>query len=113
MHKFPIPIACENSPAKSRLSSLNKAGILLLGFSLAPLIAEGASICYAQWSQVIGRNATASTPVLDTLHEGITSGHRSFWSVISPCFDRVPWSHRAVLATGAVLMIVAIAMLKL
>ena len=113
MHKFPIPIACEGSPIHARSSTLRRVGILLLGFSLAPLIAEGASICYAQWSEVLGRNATANTPVLDTLHEGFESGHQSLWGAISPCFDRVPWSHRAVLITGVVLMIVAIAMLKL
>ena len=113
MHKFPIPIAHDIHAAKPRRSLLRKAAIILLGISLAPLIAEGFSICFAQWSQVMGRNAEARTPVLDSLHEGLESGHHSFWATISPCFQRVPWSHRLVLAVGVICMIIGMMMLKL
>jgi hypothetical protein len=113
MHKLPIPIAHDIHPGKPRSPLLHRVAIVVIGISLAPLIAEGSSICYAQWSQVLGRNAEARTPLLDSLHESIDSGRVSFWGTVSPCFQRVPWSHHLVLAVGAVLMILGMAMLKL
>ena len=113
MHKFPIPIAHEIHPAKPRSPLVHKAAIVLLGMSLAPLIAEGTSICFAQWSQVMGRNTEARTPVFDSLHEHFESGSQSFWGTVSPCFQHVPWSHHLVLGIGAVLMVLGIIMLKL
>jgi hypothetical protein len=113
MHKLPIPIAHDIHPAKPRWPLLHKVAIVLLGISLAPIIAEGTSICYAQWSQVMGRNTQARTPMLDSLHEHFESGSQSFWATVSPCFQRVPWSHHLVLAIGAILVIVGMMMLKL
>ncbi len=113
MHKFPIPIAHDVHPGKSRWSPLRNTAIIVIGIGLAPLFAEGFSICFAQWSQVMGRNAEARTPLLDSLHEGLESGHQSFWATISPCFQRVPWSHTFVLAAGVVCMIIGMIMLKM
>jgi hypothetical protein len=113
MHKFPIPIAHDIHSTKPRWSLLRKAAIIIIGISLAPLIAEGFSICFAQWSQVMGQNAEARTPMLDSLHEGLDSGHQSFWATITPWFQRVPWNHRLVLAAGVTCMFIGMLMLKL
>ena len=113
MHKFPIPIAHDIHPNKSRCSLLRTTAIIVIGIGLAPLLAEGFSICYAQWSQVMGRNAEARTPMLDSLHEGLESGHQSFWATISPWFERVPWNHGLVLAAGVICMVIGMLMLKL
>ena len=113
MHKFPIPIAHAIRPAKPRWSPMRTGAIVLLGVFLAPLIAEGVLICHAQWSQVLGRNTEARTPVFDSLHNGLEAGHQSVWGFISSYFQRVPWSHELVLATGAIVVVVGMLMLKL
>jgi hypothetical protein len=113
MHKFPLPIAHDLHPTRRRWSVLRTCAIALLGLSLAPLLAEGTSIWFAQWSQVLGRNADARTPVIDSLHDGIESGHRSFSSAISSYFQRLPWSPKIVLLVGVILMMLGILMLKL
>ncbi len=113
MHKLPIPIAHDIHVGKTQRPLLHKAAIILVGISLAPLVAEVGSICYAQWSQVLGRNAEAETPVLNSLGEGLDSGRQSVLGAISSCFQRVPWNHQLVLAVGAILMIIGMIMLKL
>jgi hypothetical protein len=113
MHKFPIPVAHAARAANPRWSPLRTGALLLLGLLLAPLIAEGALLCHAQWSQVLGRNTEARTPVLNSLHDGLEAGHQSVWGFISSYFKRVPWSHEIVLATGAVVVVVGMLMLKL
>ena len=112
MHKFPIPIAHDIRPTKHRWSLLRAGAIVLLGISLAPLIAEGTSICIAQWSRVMGRNAEARTPMIDSLQDGIESGHRSFSDAITAYFQRLPWSPKVVLVVGVILMMLAMMMLK-
>jgi len=92
---------------------MRTGAIVVLGLCLAPLIAEGALICHAQWSQVLGRNTDARTPVLDSLHDGVEAGHQSVWGFISSYFQRVPWSHELVLAMGAIVVVVGMLMLKL
>ena len=113
MHKFPIPIAHEAPPTRARLRLLRSSAIVILGVSLAPLIAEVCAVCHAQWCEVLGSNAQASTPLLNSLHDGVDSGHRSFWDAITPYFQRVPWSPKLVLLIGGILMIVGMRILKL
>ena len=113
MHKFPIPIAHDTPAARSRSRLLHSSGIVVLGLSLAPLIYEGCAICYAQWCQVLGRNAVATTPVIDVLQGELESGHRSIWGVITPHFQRLPWNPKLVLLVGVIFMIIGMMMLKL
>ena len=113
MHKLPIPIAHDVHLGKPRRSILHRAAIVLLGIALAPLIAEVSSICFAQWSQVLGRNAEAESPVLDSLKEGLDSGRQSVSGTISSCFQRVPWNHNLVLAIGVIVVFLGMIMLKL
>jgi hypothetical protein len=113
MHKFPIPIAHDVPQTRPGFSLLRSIAIVILGISLAPLIAEGCAVCHAQWCRVLGSNAEASTPLFDSLHEGVESGHRSFWDAITPCFQRVPWSPKLVLLIGVILMMLGMLMLKL
>jgi hypothetical protein len=112
MHKAPIPIAPDIRPAKPRRPLLRKAAMVLVGISLAPLVAEGTSICYAQWSQVMGTNTEARTPVLDSLFDGLDSGRQSCSGTVSSVFQHTPWNHQIVLGVAVVLVIVGVGMLK-
>lgn len=113
MHKFPLSIAHDLKPTRPRWSLIRTGGIVLLGISLAPLLAEGTSICFAQWSQVMGRNAESRTPVIDSLQDGLESGHRSFSNTIASYFQRLPWSPKVVLFVGVILMMLGMVMLKM
>jgi hypothetical protein len=112
MYKFPIPIAHDIRPTKPRCSLLRASATVLLGISLSPLIGEASSLCVAQWSRVMGRNVEVRTPVLDSVQDGIESGHRSFSGSISAYFQHLPWSPSIVLGVGAILMMLAMMMLK-
>jgi hypothetical protein len=61
----------------------------------------------------MGRNAEARTPVIDSLQDGIESGHRSFSNTIGSYFQRLPWSPKLVLLVGVILMMLGMMMLKL
>jgi hypothetical protein len=113
MHKFPIPIAHDIRPVISKWPLRRTAVIVFLGLSLAPLVAEGTSFCYAQWCQVMGRNVQARTPVFDTMYDGLDSGQRSCWHALSSYFQHLPWNPKVVLAIGVILMILAMTMLRL
>jgi hypothetical protein len=113
MHKFPLPIAHDIRPAKPRWSVLRVFTIVLLGISLAPFIAEGTSICYAQWLQVMGRNAQARTPVIDSVHNALESAHRASSTAIGGYFQRLPWSPKLVLLVGVVVMMLGMKILKM
>jgi hypothetical protein len=113
MHKAPIPIALDIQPPRHKRSVLRSAAILFLGIALAPIIADGTSLCYAQWCQVMGRNVEARTPVFDSLHDGLESGHRSVGTTISSFFQGIPWSPKIVLLVGVIVMVVGMMMLKL
>ena len=112
MHKFPIPIAHDVPPSDP--ASVCSARLPSSFWeSLWPRSSPRAAICHAQWCQVLGTNVEASTPLLDSLHQGVDSGHRSFWDAITPCFQRVPWSPKLVLLIGVILMMLGMLMLKL
>ena len=113
MHKLSIPIAQDTPPRRRRWSLLRSAAIFVLGISLAPLISEGATLCYSQWCEVMGKNVKVHTPLFDSLRDGLESGHSSFWNSISSFYRRVPWSPMIVLPIGVILMILAMSMLRL
>jgi hypothetical protein len=113
MHKCQIPIADHHSSSGRKSKPLRTASIVLLGFLLVPLVAEGAWFCFAQWCQIMGKNTDAKTPMLDALNEHVQSAHESFWDGVAPWFQYLPWNPTVVLSIGAVLMAFAIRMLKL
>jgi hypothetical protein len=113
MHKFPIPIAHE-LPADHRRAKIARAlALVMLGLFLAPLIADGAALCANQWREVLGKNGQTKTPVLDSVADAVETGHRSLWESIDLYFHRLPWDPRIVLTVGAIVMVLAMVMLRL
>ena len=113
MYKFPIPIAHDVAPPSRWRRLRRSAAIAVLGLAIAPLVYEALAMCHAQWCQVLGRNAQARTPVFDSLSDGVSTGHRSFWDTIGPYFQHVPWNPKIVFAVAAVVMVLAMTMLKM
>ncbi len=112
MHKFPLQIAHDMSPSRPRAKLWRLVAIFGLGLALSPLVAEGVSISYAQWCEVLGRNNQSRTPILDSVKETAVTTHRTAWESINPQFQRLPWNPTVVVAVGAVLMFLAMQMLR-
>jgi hypothetical protein len=113
MHKFPLPLAHEIPPETSGSKLVRTAAIVILGIALVPPVAEGLSICYGQWCEVLGRNTEVHTPVLDSVQDNVHDVHRSAWGWMSAQFQRLPWQPRFVLPVATAIMLIGMIMLRL
>ena len=113
MSKNPITLAPDLRPYRRSSKVLPIAAILLLAPLLAPMMMEAAALCYAQWCTALGASASARTPIMDSIEEGIESVRDDLWSVLSARFQRVPWNPKIVLPVAAVIMAVGMMMLRL
>jgi hypothetical protein len=86
--------------------------ILLLLLALAPLANEGVALIMSNWKEYMGIPATVRTPVLDSLAEKLDTARDSFRDQVSPVFRRIPWDPKMVLPAAAVVMGVAMLMLR-
>jgi hypothetical protein len=113
MPKVPIAISHELPPEHRKSKVLAVAGILCLCLLLTPVIMEGATVCFAQWREILGgRAASAGTPLLDSIQDSVRASCDDIWGCVAPVFQRVPWSPKAVLPIAAVIMFCAMMMLK-
>jgi hypothetical protein len=80
---------------------------------LVPLMMEAVGVCYSQWCGALGTSARVRTPILDAIEEQIASARTDLWSALSARFQRVPWNPKIVLSVLAVIMAVAMVMLRL
>jgi hypothetical protein len=90
-------------------------GILLVVFlviGLGPLLLEGTSICLANWKELMGVSASVKTPVMDSVQENLETLQQTFWSEVTPFFRQLPWEPKMVLPASALVMAVAMLMLR-
>ncbi len=113
MAKNTIPLAPNIQPDRPKYRMLPIASIFVMAPVLAPLIMEAVSLCYGQWSEILGQPVTIRTPILDALSERIESVREDLWYHVSSRFQRVPWNPKVVLPVIALVMVVAIVMLRL
>src|SRR5262245_34698778 len=111
MHKFPLPLGHDIRPEPRRSKIVRIAFILVLGLGLAPPLEEAASICVANWFQLIGTNTEVRTPILDAVHDGLDTAHESVCSWMSPQFHRLPWNPSFVLPIAAGIMVLGMLMM--
>ena len=97
-------------PRRSRLPLILVGLILLIG--LAPLLLEGGSLCLANWKEFMGVSADVRTPVLDEIQDRLHDLRDTFWGEITPWFRRLPWDPQMVLPAAAVVMAIAMLMLR-
>lgn len=95
---------------RSRVPMITMIGVLLAGF--APLALESGAICLASWKEFMGTSADVKTPYLDSLTEHIETAQYALHDQVTPWFHRVPWDPRMVLPTAALVMAVAMLMLR-
>jgi hypothetical protein len=85
--------------------------ILVLA-AAAPLAIEGASLCMANWKEYAGTSAAVKTPVLDAISEALGTAREACGDQISPLFRRIPWDPKMVVLTAAIIMGVAMLLLR-
>jgi hypothetical protein len=95
---------------RSKLPGIFLVIILVIGF--APLLMEGTSLCLANWREMMGVSASVKTPALDSVQENLETMQQAFWSEVTPYFRRLPWEPRMVLPASALVMAVAMLMLR-
>jgi hypothetical protein len=113
MFKHTLPLAPESEPNQPRFRILLIVSILALATVLTPLIVESLSLCYGQWCEILGTRVTIRTPTLDAVRDGIETVRQDFSDHVSSRFQRVPWDPKVVLPLIALVMVVAIALLRL
>ena len=112
MSKKTITLAPDLKPERRKSKLVPIASILLLAPLLAPLIMEAVALGHAQWCEVLGTSAVVRTPMLDSIGEQIQSTREELWYAISSRFQHVPWNPKIVLPIAAVIMALAMAMLR-
>jgi len=95
---------------RSKWPSVLMALILLLG--LGPLALEGIALCVGTWKEFLGVSGNVKTPVLDGVQDSLNDMSDIFWSQITPWFRSMPWDPKMVLPVAAVVMVMAMLMLR-
>jgi hypothetical protein len=95
---------------RSKWPSVLMALILLLG--LGPLALEGIALCMSTWKEFLGIADNVKTPVLDGVRDSLNDMRDIFWSQITPWFRSMPWDPKMVLPVAAVVMVMAMLMLR-
>jgi hypothetical protein len=87
--------------------------ILFLLIGIGPLALEGGAICLANWREFMGVSSTsANTPVLDQVQESLHDMNDGLWRQVTPWFRRLPWDPQRVIPAAALVMAVAMLMLR-
>jgi hypothetical protein len=113
MAKNPISLAPDLRPDRRRSRLLLIAAIFVLVPLVAPLFMEAVSLCYAQWCEILGTPVAVRTPILDSIRERAEDVRQDLRFRLTSYFQRVPWNPNVVLPLIAVVMIIAIWMLRL
>ena len=112
MFKQAIPIAYEVKPTRSRSILPWIISIVAAGVFLVPLATEGAAICYAQWCEVMGKSTDVRTPLIDSMVSGLQNVRDLLTESVGPTFQRAIRDPTVALPAAAVLLVVAMAMLR-
>jgi|SRR5262245_58699525 hypothetical protein len=102
--------AIEEERRRSKLPTI--FFVLFLVGGLVPIVVEGGAICLANWKEVMGVSSDVRTPVIDSVHDNLQSFSDTFWYQITPYFRRLPWDPKMVLPAAAIIMAVAMFMLR-
>ncbi len=113
MAKNPIPLAPDIKADRPRYRVLPIISIFVVAPVLAPLFMEAVLLCYGQWCEILGRPVTIRTPMLTALSDRIDSVRQDLCYTISSRFQRVPWNPKVVVPVIALVMLLAMVMLRL
>ena len=84
--------------------------ILLLG--LGPLALEGVTLLIGTWKEFLGVSCNVQTPLLDSLQDNLNDMNGEVTRHFRQWFNSMPWDPNMVLPVAAVVMVVAMLMLR-
>lgn len=106
MPKNPSPHLAEKPPRTSR--AWRAVRFVLTVVAVGPFLYEGALICHARWSRVLGHRVRTRTPVLDNIGQLVAATR----AIVATQFQRVPWKPGVVLLVGIASCLVCMALLR-
>ena len=112
MFKQVVPIDHDVKPTRFRSSLPWIISIVAIGALLAPLAAEGAASCYAQWCEIMGKSTEVKTPIIDSLGSGLEHARDLLSDSLGSAFQLTLRDPTVALPFAAVLLVVAMAMLR-
>jgi hypothetical protein len=112
MRKLALQLGHEIQEVKKRSRLPGILVVVFLAIGLGPLLMEGTSLCLANWKELLGVSASVKTPVLDCVQENLETMQQAFWSEVTPFFRQLPWEPKMVLPASALVMAVAMLMLR-
>ena len=107
---FQIGENIQEAPRRSKVRLFFMGFFLLIG--LGPLALEGASLCLSNWKEFLGVRAEVKTPLLDEIQDRVEDARVTFWTEITPYFQRLPWDPKMVLPAASLVMVGAMLMLR-
>ena len=112
MFKQAIPIAYEIKPTRSHSTLSRIMSIVAAAVFLVPLATEGTLVCYAQWCELMGKSTAVRTPFTDSLGSGLENARDRLAESVAPALQRVVRDPAVALPVAAVLLVLAMAMLR-
>ncbi|MGP0062650.1 MAG: hypothetical protein ACLQGP_03470 [Isosphaeraceae bacterium] len=112
MAKTPITLAPDLHPDRRRSRLLPIAAMFVSIILTTPVLVEVASLCYAQWSEILGTPVSVRTPILDAFCDRVEAFRQNLGFRVYSYFQQVPWDPKVVLPTIAVVMAIAMMMLR-
>ena len=86
--------------------------VLILLVGLGPLALEGAAVLVGTWKEFLGVSCNVRTPLLDSLQDNLNDMNAETTRQIHHWFNSMPWDPNMVLPVAAVVMVVAMLMLR-
>jgi hypothetical protein len=79
---------------------------------LIPILRDAVAVCYGQWREMLGTPTAVKTPTFDAIGEQVGEVREDVWYHITNRLNRVPWNPRIVLPVAALVMLLAILMIR-
>ena len=86
--------------------------VLILLAGLGPLALEGSALLVGTWKEFLGVNCNVKTPLLDSLQDNLNDMNGEVMREVRHWFSSMPWDPKLVLPTAAVVMVLAMLMLR-
>ncbi len=112
MAKNPITLAPDLKPESPRRRLLPLLALVVTIALSIPILRDAVVVCYGQWREMLGTPTAVKTPTFDAIGEQVGEVREDVWYHISNRLNRVPWNPRVVLPVAAVVMLLAILMIR-
>jgi len=112
MFKPSIMLADQIEPTRS--PPMRSRVVFLIGVPiiLIPLAVEAASICFAQWCEVMGRTSEVQTPIIDSIGDGLRNTRDLLAETIGPTLYAATHDPAVALPVASAFVLLALALFR-